>query len=87
MYVYIADEVLDTSLVEKVPDKLRELFKREKDKYHYKKIDLYTPISEQGLKDETLAIIAFLNLKYWCEDEEERARLEKIYEENENKSK
>lgn len=77
--------VLDDSTVNKIPLKLREFFEREKDKNYIKEISADIPISEQNLKKETLAIIALLNLKYWCEDEEEKARLKKIYEENEKK--
>ena len=33
--------------------------------------------------EETLAIIAMLNLKYWCEDKNERERLKQIYRNNE----
>ena len=48
-------------------------------------IDVNQPIKNQNLMDETLAIIAMLNLKYWCDDEEEKKRLINIYLENERK--
>ena len=67
----------------KVPQKLRELFKRERDKEYIKRIDTTIPIKEQNLKEETLAIIALLNLQYWCEDEDEKERLQKVYSNNE----
>ena len=47
-------------------------------------IDINQPIKDQNLMDETLAIIAMLNLKYWCDDEEKK-RLINIYLENERK--
>lgn len=78
-------ELLDAEDREKIPKNLRELFKREKDKGYIKYIDSNIPISKQNLKEETLAIIALLNLKYWCDDEIEKERLKKIYEENEIK--
>ena len=31
------------------------------------------------------ALIALLNLQYWCKDEEEKERLKKVYANNENK--
>ena len=70
---------------EKVPKYLRELFSKEKDESYIKGINLDVPIKNQGLKEETLAIIAWLNLEYWCQDESEKTRLKEIYEKNEEK--
>ena len=67
----------------KIPEKLREFFKREKDKEYVKNINTSIPIKDQKLKEETLAIIALLNLQYWCKDEEEKKRLQAIYAQNE----
>ena len=78
-------ECLDSYNKNKVPDDIREYFKREKSKNYNKIIDVNQPIKDQNLKDETLAIIAMLNLKYWCDDEEEKKRLMTIYLENEKK--
>lgn len=78
-------ELLDEYSRNKVPKKLREFFKREKDNTYTKVIDSNIPIKEQNLKEETLALIAMLNLQYWCEDEEEKRRLKKIYSDNEIK--
>ena len=78
-------ELLDEYNRNKVPKKLREFFKREKDNTYTKTINPNTPIKEQNLKEETLALIAMLNLQYWCEDEEEKQRLKKIYSDNEIK--
>ena len=69
----------------KVPESIRKYFKKEKSKNYNKIIDVNKPIKDQNLKDETLAIIAMLNLKYWCDDEEEKKRLMIIYSENEKK--
>lgn len=67
----------------KIPEKLREFFKREKDKEYVKNINTSIPIKDQKLKEETLAIIALLNIQYWCKDEEEKKRLQAIYAQNE----
>ena len=69
----------------KIPESIRKYFKKEKSKNYNKIIDANQPIKNQNLKDETLAIIAMLNLKYWCDDEEEKKRLMTIYSENEKK--
>lgn len=77
-------ELLDEHDRNKIPLKLREYFKTEKDKNYIKNINPNQPIKEQNLKEETLALIAMLNLQYWCEDESEKEKLKKIYEKNEN---
>jgi len=77
--------LLSENLRNEIPKKLREFFKEEKDDNYVKNIDKNIPIKEQNLKEETLAIIAMLNLQYWCKDEEEKERLQRIYNENEKK--
>ena len=79
-------ELLDEYYKNKIPKKLREFFKNEKEEKYIKNIYRNIPIKEQNLLQETLSIIAFLNLQYWCDDEEERKRLRKIYTENEKTS-
>lgn len=78
-------ELLDEDTKEKVPEYLRKFFKDNKDKDYRKRIISDISIKDQNLKEETLALIAMLNLKYWCKDEEERQRLIKIYSDNEEK--
>lgn len=78
-------ELLDEYNKNKIPKKLREYFKKEKDREYIKIINPNQPIKEQNLKRETLALIAMLNLQYWCEDENEKQKLISIYAENERK--
>lgn len=77
--------LLDEKDRNKVPLKLRNFFKEEKDKEYVKVIKKDIPIKDQNLKEETLALIAFLNLKYWCDDEDEKQKLMKIYADNDKK--
>lgn len=65
-------DLLDEYNKNKIPKKLREYFKKEKDINYIKKINPNQPIKEQNLKEETLSLIAMLNLQYWCEDENEK---------------
>lgn len=74
---------IEVELANKIPEELRKFFAKEGDKYHVLGVDY--SLEEDKLLDETLAIIAFLNLKYWVNDPEERVRLLKIYKENEEK--
>jgi len=76
-------ELLTEKERNEIPKKLRDFFKGEKDNEFHKNIDATIPIKEQNLKEETLAIIALLNLHYWCKDEEEKKRLQAIYAQNE----
>ena len=47
--------------------------------------ELFCTIKEQNLKEETLALIAILYLKYICEDENEKEELKEIFRKNEEK--
>lgn len=67
----------------KVPQKLRDLFLKERDDSYIKNINPRISIKDQNLKEETLALIALLNLQYWCEDEAEKQRLRNVYSKNE----
>lgn len=76
-------ELLNEEQKNQVPQKLREFFKREKAQEYKKIIYPDIPIKDQNFSKETLGLIALLNLEYWCKDEQEKQRLEKIYEKNE----
>lgn len=82
------DEILslmEDKYIEKVPQKLRDLFKEKRLDGYNPKIDVNIPLDEQNLQRKTFAILAMLNLNYWCEDEKEKERLIKIYTENDRK--
>lgn len=68
-----------------IPKRLREFFKEQKDSEYVKNINPNIPIKEQNLLEETLALIAMLNLQYWCKDENEKERLKSVYAQNERK--
>lgn len=70
---------------EKIPSKLKQYFKDEKDKETTKKLSMDIPIEKQNLQEETWNLIAMIYLKYLCEDEKEKKELEQIYDENEKK--
>lgn len=78
-------ELLPRAEKEKIPSKLKQYFKDEKDKETTKKLSMDIPIEEQNLQEETWNLIAMVYLKYLCEDEEEKKELEQIYDENEKK--
>ncbi|OKZ60368.1 MAG: hypothetical protein BHV96_04070 [Clostridium sp. CAG:354_28_25] len=78
-------ELLPRAEKEKIPSKLKQYFKDEKDKETTKKLSMDIPIEKQNLQEETWNLIAMIYLKYLCEDEEEKKELEQIYDENEKK--
>lgn len=75
-------ELVNEKTRNQIPIKLRNYFKEEKDTLYHKGINPNIPLENQNLKRETLAIIALLNLQYWCKDEAEKKRLLEIYSEN-----
>ena len=79
-------ELLDEKDKNKIPKKLRQLFKDEKDMYYDKTINPNIPIKDQNLKKETLALIALLYIKYICKDKQKIKRLIEIYRNNDIKT-
>ena len=76
---------METQYVEKIPRKLREVFKNEKIQDYNPNIDPKIPLDEQNLQKKTFSILAMLNLNYWCEDEKEKQELIAIYAEKDRK--
>ena len=70
---------------EKIPKKLMKLFEENSAEDYEFHLDLTGPLQEQELNSKTLALLAMLNLNYWCETEEEKQELIKHYTENERK--
>ena len=82
------DEVLsymEEQYVEKVPKKLRKLFKNKRLNGYNPGINPKIPLYEQNLQKETYSFLAVLNFNYWCEDEKERQKLISLYLENDRK--
>ena len=78
--------LMDEKYVNKIPNKLREMFKEKRHHDYKPNIDSRKSLNEQNLKRETLVILAILCLNYWCESENEKKKLIKEYSENEKKS-
>ncbi len=72
---------MEDEYVDKVPKKVIEIFKSEKNTEYEKKIDVNIPLEKQGLQQQTLTILAILYLNYWCENEQEKNELIKRFEE------
>ena len=76
---------MDTTYVEKIPKKMRDLFINKKSHDYEPNINPQIPLDEQNLQKKTYVILAMLNVNYWCKDEEEKKELIKIYAENDRK--
>lgn len=82
------DEILsfmEDVYIDKIPKKLRELFKNERLEDYKPNINPKIPLDEQKLQKKTFSILAMLNFNYWCEDEKEKQDLIAIYAENDRK--
>ncbi len=51
---------------EKIPKKLMKLFEENSAEDYEFHLDLTRPLQEQELNSKTLALLAMLNLNYWC---------------------
>lgn len=76
---------MKNTYVEKIPLKIRELFKNERLQGYEPNINPKIPLDEQNLQRKTYSILAMLNLNYWCKDENEKKELIAIYAENDKK--
>lgn len=76
---------MDKTDVAKIPRDLREFFERNASKDYKFYIDTSKPLEEHKFKDNTINILAMLNLNYWCDDENHKNELLKKYHENDLK--
>ena len=76
---------MEQKYVDMIPKKLLELFNEEKDKNYQPNINPNISLAEQNLQRKTLALLAMLNLNYWCKDESEKQEMLKMYAENDKK--
>lgn len=73
----------DRNQVMKVPIEIVEYFKENQDKNYISKIDKEDIFNKNNISREALAILAYLNLTYWA-NEEEKKELKSIYRKNEH---
>lgn len=75
---------LPEEYVGKIPNKLRDFFKKVEDKEYVTNIDPNKSLDEQDIKPKTKTLLTILYREYWC-NEEEKAELDKILIENDKK--
>ena len=86
-YVEILEilKYMDKIYVDKIPKKLIEFFEENKANNYDFKYDSTVELDKQNLNDNTLALLAMLNLNYWCKSEEHKKELISRYNDNEQK--
>lgn len=75
---------LEPSLVEKIPKKMREFFKDIASPTYVPHIDPRYPLDDQPLLPDTEILLTILFRQYWA-NEEEKAEIDSIIEENDKK--
>jgi len=78
--VYEILNLMEKKYIDKVPQKVKQLFETEKNNDYKCIIDINKPLEEQNLQKETLTILAILYINYWYENEEERQELIKNFD-------
>ena len=76
---------LGEDYINRVPQDIFEFIKNQSDTDYLPQIDQNKALNEQGLSDNTLAMIATLHYNYWCNSEEEKAILWAVFEANQKK--
>ena len=68
-------ELLEDDYKNRVPGKIRDFFRDERDIEYEPTIEPNKLLSEQNLKNETYILLTILELNYWCDSEEEKQEL------------
>lgn len=76
---------LPQEYVKKVPSKLIELFKSQKQENYIVNIDKSNPLDKNNVSKKTMVIIAMLNYQYWCPNKKQKDNLFKTYSSNNKK--
>lgn len=82
------DEVLNylsKDNLNKIPEDVRQAIKVNKNKEYVWKYDETKPLKEQNLNRDTIIILSYLNMEYLL-NEEQKALMEQIFEQNEKKA-
>lgn len=80
--VYAILNLMNPKYINKIPSRLKLIIKEEMDKEYKPEIKYDIPLTEQKLNKKTFTILAMLNLNYWCETQEHKNELIKLYANN-----
>ena len=88
---YAYAEVLDVLdnmeeiYIKKIPNSFIEYLKENASLNYQKHISTSIPLEKQKLNNNTLTLLAIINLKYWVDSEEHKQKLLAQYRENDKK--
>lgn len=82
--VYAILNMLGKEYIDKLPKDIYNIIKEEKSSEYNPVYATTVALDRQVVKKESISIIAFLHLNYWC-DEEEKIKLRELFDENEDK--
>ena len=68
-------DLLEDDYKNRVPEKIRDFFRDERDIEYDPIIKPNQLLSKQNLKSETYILLTILELNYWCDSEEEKQEL------------
>ena len=80
--VYVFINALGDDYKNMISPKLYETIEKNRDLSYTPDFDLSQDITSETFSKEALALIAALNLKFWCKDQDERNRLMRQYQAN-----
>ena len=82
--VYAILNMLGKEYINKLPNDIYNIIKEEKSLEYNPVYATTVALDKQDVKKETISIIAFLHLNYWC-NEDEKIKLRELFDENEDK--
>lgn len=80
--VYSILNMLGESYIKKIPTKLYNLIKDNKDNEFKPKFNSLEEITKQNCSIEAISMIASIHYSYWCENSEEKDSLKQLFEKN-----
>lgn len=81
--LYSILNMLGEKYIAKIPRTLMNIIEEEKNPEYNPIYDANIKLSEQNIKRETISMIALFHLNYWCDTQEEKAELKKLFKNNE----
>ena len=85
--VYSVLKILGKKYIDKIPNSLYNMIQDNKLETYNPTYTLETDLNEQNIKRESISMIALMHLNYWCNSENEKNELKKIFKENDGKYK
>lgn len=82
--VYAILNMLGKEYIDKLPKDIYNIIEEEKSSEYNPVYATTVALDRQVVKKESISIIAFLHLNYWC-NEEEKIKLRELFDENEDK--